>query len=259
MLKYARRIAKWCFVGMFLVEASQASAGRYAQIAESDAWGESVEGVQLSLRIAPNLATPQVPSFQLQLRNRGASPLTYVAESLNQRSEIEIDGVWYRPAGGGGCCSNPQTVGVGSQTSPLPLMLQNRLLFAFDSNHSPTSNQLALKPGKHSIRVQTYSADGINVTVQSAAPHRIVLVSNLLGFEVQAPPVPGPQAGLPEPTTTAVNLAKGCVARYPARAKCRGLHTAFARGLTAATFVGRLALVTLSLRFVRTVQECLLL
>jgi hypothetical protein len=96
---------------------------------------------------------------------------------LSSRAEIEIDGVWYRTAGGGSCCTSPQTVAAGADSHPLRVTIENRLMFQANSNQ-----QFKLTPGKHSIRLRTYSASRINITVQTAAPHQIVLTSNTVNF-----------------------------------------------------------------------------
>jgi hypothetical protein len=57
------------------------SAGVQAQSPETLEWGPPVAGVQLRLALAPQLATPQVPVFEVQLRNQSGNALTYVAEA----------------------------------------------------------------------------------------------------------------------------------------------------------------------------------
>jgi hypothetical protein len=120
-----------------------------------------------------------MPTFEIRLRNRGTSAITFVSEALSSAPEIEIDGIWYRSAGGGSCCTNPQTVAPGADSNPLRVTIENKLMFEFNSNQ-----QLKLMSGKHSIRIRNYSTDRINITAQGATPHRIVLISNRIDFEV---------------------------------------------------------------------------
>jgi hypothetical protein len=153
-------------------------------------WGVPVEGVQLRLSIAANLATPQNPAFEVQLRNRNESPVTFVSEALNARVEIQIDGVWYRSAGGGSCCTSPQTVAPGAQSPPLRLMIQDRILFEMDASGASQNQRPSLTPGTHTIRIRTYSNDRINIRVGRPTPRTIILTSNPLMFEVAGTTAP---------------------------------------------------------------------
>jgi hypothetical protein len=195
---------------------SAAVCGR-AQSPDAEAWGAPVEGVQLRLTSAAQTATSQVPAFEVQLRNRSGNAVTFVAEAMNSQAEVEIDGVWYGFASAGSCCTAPQTVAPGSQSRTLSLQLQNKTLFKRNANGAPVQAQFwALMPGRHSIRLRTRSAGRVNVTVQDAAPHPIVLVSNVVTFEVlTAQGV----AGRPVPADLAkraLDMAKACVAKSPA-------------------------------------------
>jgi hypothetical protein len=95
-----------------------ASSSVRPQSLETESWGESVEGVQLRLAIA-QLATPQVPLFELRVRNQSNNAVTYVAEAIDTMAEIEIDGIWYGVASAGSCCTAPQTIAPGSQSRRL--------------------------------------------------------------------------------------------------------------------------------------------
>lgn len=188
-----------------------------AQSPEALEWGPPVAGVQLRLAIAPHLATPQVPVFEVQLRNQSGNALTYVAEALNSQAEIEIDGVWYGIASAGSCCTAPQTVRPGSQSNVLPFPLQNRIMFKLDANGARINSRLwTLMPGKHTIRLRTRSAGRIGITVQGASAQSIVLVSNVVTFDMLSAQAVAGAPIAPDLAARALDSAKACIAKSPA-------------------------------------------
>jgi len=99
----------------------------------------------------------------------------------------------------------------------LQLRLQNRILFELDAKGAPGNKRFwALTPGRHSIRLRTRSADRVSITVRSTPPHSIVLLSNVVTFEVLSVQA---VAGLPvsaDVAKLALDIAKGCVGKSPA-------------------------------------------
>ena len=121
-----------------------------------------------------------MPLLEVQLRNQGAGPVTFIGEAL-VHPEIEIDGVWYVQAWAGSCCSAPRQVAPGGTSEPM--RFQVRPAQTFDVNTKPTRT-LALEPGRHSVRVRTVSRDSFYVQV--AGSRRIVLTSNTIVLDVAA-------------------------------------------------------------------------
>ena len=193
-----------------------ASSSVRPQSLETESWGESVEGVQLRLAIA-QLATPQVPLFELRVRNQSNNPVTYVAEAIDTMAEIEIDGIWYGVASAGSCCTAPQTIAPGSQSRAIELRLQSKTMFKLGPGGAPVNTQLwTLMPGRHTVRVRSRSRGRIGITVQGTTPHPIVLLSNAVSFDVISAQAVAGASLLPDMATLALDMAKACVGKSPA-------------------------------------------
>jgi hypothetical protein len=183
-----------------------------AQNPTSESWGNAVDGIQFRLAVPTRSfsAQPkavQIPELHVQLRNQGNRAVTYQREALYVWVEIEIHGVWYRD-GSMTCCTVPQTLAPGNQTAVLPVRFEDRNLFQLDSNGAPTTS-LRLTPGKHSLRVRTFSGDR-RISLQTSPPRGIVVISNPATVEI---PFKGVML-LPE-LSSALDQAKACIAKSP--------------------------------------------
>ena len=85
-------MAHWISAFLLLAVPPMAAWGQ-----EPQAWGEAVQGIQLKVEVADGplpLRAGEVLPLQVQLRNRGTRPVSFVAEAI-VHPDIEIDGVWY--------------------------------------------------------------------------------------------------------------------------------------------------------------------
>ena len=148
---------------------------------EPQAWGEAVQGIELKVEVADGplpLRAGELP-LQVQLRNRGTRPASFVAEAI-VHPDIEIDGVWYVQAWAGSCCSSPRDIPPGGKSE----VFSFRVLppFTFALNATP-ARVLDLKPGKHSIRIRNHSRDSSYVRSDS---NPLVVTSNLVTVDIPA-------------------------------------------------------------------------
>jgi len=163
--------------------ASQQVRDRSALPAASQAeeWGPPVEGVQLRLGLVPNGAPylpGDLPLFQVQLRNRGTSPVSYQSEAIIF-GELEIDGAWYGEVHVGSCCSAVRDVAAGadSDVSSMRVIASNTFQLK-----SPTP--LVLTPGSHVVRVRTVARQFFDIHTSTRSG--LVLLSNPVSFNVPA-------------------------------------------------------------------------
>jgi hypothetical protein len=147
---------------------------------ETEPWGEPVDGVQLKLAVSKTKprVPGQLPPLETQIRNRGSGTVTFVAEAI-VLPNIEIDGVWYSMAWAGSCCSNPTEIGPDVTSTPLPVAVNQSILFELNARPART---FATRPGKHAIRVRSTSSDLFYV--QSYTGRRLTLVSNRITVDV---------------------------------------------------------------------------
>ena len=85
-------VAHWISAFLLLAVPPMAAWGQ-----EPQAWGEAVQGIELKVEVADGplpLRAGEVLPLQVQLRNRGTRPVSFVAEAI-VHPDIEIDGVWY--------------------------------------------------------------------------------------------------------------------------------------------------------------------
>ena len=150
-------------------------------VQEPDAWGEPVDGVQLRLAVSKN-ASPSLPGelpvFEVQLRNLGDGPATFVAEAI-VFSNIEINGVWYTQLHAGSCCASPREIVSGALSDTLPLRVLQTTLFEL---HAAPARSVELRPGKHSIRVRSVSRELFYV--HTFASRGVALLSNTVTVDV---------------------------------------------------------------------------
>lgn len=160
-------------------------------VQHADDWGEVVEGLQLRLVVAdgPRLATTAAdwPPLQLQLRNQGPVPVTYIDDALFN-PEIEIDGVWYSYTRTSNAAFwSPVEIPPGGKSDPVEFRVPQVWL----GTQQTPARALELTPGKHWIRVRVNSGaryDGL--TARSRPPPVLtsklvrVVTSNLASFEV---------------------------------------------------------------------------
>jgi hypothetical protein len=151
--------------------------------AETDAWGQAVEGIELRLFVSKNVssALPGLPGLEMQLRNRGGGMASFAPEPLSHLVNLEVDGVWYAPMGAAG--SDPRTrplqFGV---TANVSVIFQTDLVELDAAGKRLASNKLVLKPGRHTIRVRT--PDNRGITIQDATPRVVRVISNPVIIDV---------------------------------------------------------------------------
>jgi hypothetical protein len=151
--------------------------------AETDAWGQPVEGIELRLFVSKNVssALPGLPGLEMQLRNRGGGMASFAPEPLSHLVNLEVDGVWYAPMGAAG--SDPRTrplqFGV---TANVSVIFQTDLVELDAAGKRLASNKLVLKPGRHTIRVRT--PDNRGITIQDATPRVVRVISNPVIIDV---------------------------------------------------------------------------
>jgi hypothetical protein len=154
-----------------------------APAAQDQQWGPPVDGVQLRLALSPN-GSPYLPSdlplFEVQLRNRGVEPVSYQIEAI-VFGELEIDGIRYREAHVGSCCSAPQPVAAGTDSDVSPMRVIRTQTFQLNSTPAGT---LVLTPGAHVMRVT--SVAGQYYDIHTATRRSLVLTSNSVTFNMPA-------------------------------------------------------------------------
>jgi hypothetical protein len=148
---------------------------------EADPWGEAVGGVHLKLVVSKTKprVPGQLPPIETQIRNQGSRPVTFVAEAI-VLPDIEIDGVWYSMVRPGLCCSKPTEIGPGVTSATLPVAVNQSILF--EPNARP-ARTLALRPGKHSLRVRSTASDSFSY-IRTSAGRPLTLVSNRITVDV---------------------------------------------------------------------------
>jgi hypothetical protein len=168
-MRLARRVCGVLFLGLLVlcqgcegpfwrpVETSSASAWG------EPAWGEAVEGLQCRLRPDKRVwQTDEIPTFKLDIRNRGERIFAFLPSQQAQLCRIQFDGTWHRAP------EPPMVAGAVWPLAPgldfhgLPVRLDDR--FGLD-----------LRPGRHVVRV-SFSLEGIEV------------VSNPVGLEIVPQP-----------------------------------------------------------------------
>jgi hypothetical protein len=107
---------------------------------ERESWGTPIDGVQLRLDVATD-ASPYLPgqlsALEVQLRNRGSAPVSYVLEAVLS-GDLEIDGVWYREVHAGSCCSNREEVAAGTDSGTWPLRVIQAFVFELNARPART-------------------------------------------------------------------------------------------------------------------------
>jgi hypothetical protein len=186
---------------------------------DSNAWGDPLDGVQLRLAVSKSSPPPlpgELPGLEMQIRNVGSGYVSYTSDTVNHMSKIEIDGVWYGPIESAG---NARSISVmpGARSTLIPLTFQT-FLVELDANGQigePDANgkmvlfgKLDLKPGKHSVRVETSSGPW---GVENSAHQVITLVSNTITVDVPGPPTAQEQA-----LTNAISKMKSVLTDLPA-------------------------------------------
>src|SRR5262245_55782718 len=128
-----------------LLVAGSAMAGA-AQ--DATPWGEADRGAQLRLAVSdgPMPAHSALLPLEVQLRNLGTEPLTFIGEAI-LHPEIAIDGVWYVQAWAGSCCSAPTEIPPGGKSEVFSFRVLPPQTFAVGAT---PARPLELKPGKHS-------------------------------------------------------------------------------------------------------------
>jgi hypothetical protein len=206
-----------------LVRAHAASIPTYRQqvrdrpaTPQRESWGTPIDGVQLRLAVAAD-ASPylpgQLPTFEVQLRNAGSGPVSYGLEAI-LFGDLEIDGVWYREAHAGSCCSSRQEIAAGTQGDTWPLRVIQT--FVFELNARP-ARTLVLAAGKHSIRVRSVSNELYDI--RTADGRGLALVSNPVEFDIPALSPAAERHALVEQTSAAgsrgLPAARTLVEKYP--------------------------------------------
>jgi hypothetical protein len=140
----------------------------------ADVWGQPVEGMQMKLTSSANIpsASAQLPGLELELRNNGSRAVTIVPEFIGHLAQIEVDGVWYSPAGAAGSSPRAATLLRGA-TARITLKYQTDL-FALDANGSRSTSKLLVTPGRHTVRVRTPGTRGVTLDGSGT----LVLTSN---------------------------------------------------------------------------------
>jgi hypothetical protein len=133
-------------------------------------WGEAVEGLQCRLRADKAVwKVDEVPGFRLEVRNQGKRDLViHMAQAV---CKLEFDGVWFDWMGPVSIPAGTWPAGRRYEDFEVRVTLEERWV----SGNKP----IALKPGKHKVRVAY-------VTLDRKQPVRAV--SNAVEIRIEPPP-----------------------------------------------------------------------
>jgi RNA polymerase sigma factor (sigma-70 family) len=121
-------------------------------------WGEPSEGVQTRIRASKaKYATNDAPAFDLDVRDTHAGiagkPWDWLAPRMGDRARVEVDGVWYR-------CSNDEITKLVAHRLKLGQTVEKWTTvslanggWATEATSEMPARPLALRPGKHKVRV----------------------------------------------------------------------------------------------------------
>ncbi len=173
-------------LSVLLLGASLASRS-VAQLAPpAEQWGEPVEGVQLLLAPATSKTTwkstppGELPAFEVQIRNRGSSPVTWNLAAVGC-APIEIDGTWYLQVCVGGGTAPRVVIAPGSRSDVVRTERSASALF--ELNARPVRPP-QLRPGPHRVRLRIPADD---FGVRTVDGRKIALTSNLITIDIPAP------------------------------------------------------------------------
>lgn len=148
--------------------ASSAAAQPASPQANTDTWGEPVEGVQMRLAFAParSPALPgRLPALEVQVRNLGMSDVTVDLAALIF-AQIEIDGVWYGQVAAT-TAPYPSFVLAPGSASQVLRTIHDGLTSVYEWNARParTLELRALSPGSHHVRLRSQTSFRIAIEI----------------------------------------------------------------------------------------------
>jgi hypothetical protein len=204
-----RKFAGSALIALLAALCASAQSAPSPSAALDDAWGDSVDGVQLHLELSKNPslqhAQPQpldgeLPVLEIRMLNTNNTPVSY--GNLAAGCDIEIDGVWYAQ----GPSRKPldqKNDGLIPPSAPFRYRLDgkpgNELASALQSHgisirvetfsvngKTVAWKELNLRPGMHALRVRTARTDPA-LAIENSAHEIITLVSNAIAVNIAAP------------------------------------------------------------------------
>jgi type II secretion system protein G len=157
-------------------------------------WGESVDGVQVRLRVEKNpWRAGEWPSFMADVRNQGSNRYGLWAQGIYDLG-LQVDGTWYGADEHTDVPISSATLSPheGRNDQPVPLWRSgDTQSFWVDDSGKP----LVLLPGRHTIRLSAAASKLDSAKADSAAGTPINAISNPVEIEIlAAAPVEKPAA-----------------------------------------------------------------
>ncbi len=222
-------------LGALLLGIGVIASGARAQVApDADAWGEAVDGVQMSLSLAttgPQALPGELPALAVRIRNQGPVAIAMRPEAITF-AKIEVDGVWYEQAiailGIRGVVVNAP----GSQSDQEIIRPIGSQMSGMDGG---TFRRFELRPGPHRIRIQNVtelsaselrqlaerngSASALEFARRMAGKDLPALTSNTIAIDTPALSASAERDALAAQTSAggfeALQAARRLVAKYP--------------------------------------------